>query len=177
MSIYIKMSEINDEFIKEKIRMINELYVGEIILDKFLANNIPKNDSFALFDKEWLTKWKIIVDYENLKDKCKNCEINGKISKELIDEVRSLFIKNDTKKKLDYLGEMDCSTLLKKIGNKVLINEDSNFIPIVSHQCSYFSTYIKKQIIINAQISNGVIYIHDFFQPKKKKKKKKMMKF
>ena len=133
------MSEINDEFIKEKIKMIKELYGAEIIFDKkFLKANVSGNDSFVLFDKEWLTKWKIIVDYENLKVKCKNCEINGKISQELIDEVRSLFIKNNANKKLDDLGEMDCSILQKKIGNKVLINEDSNFIPILSHQCAYF---------------------------------------
>ena len=144
------MSEINDEFIVEKIKMIKELYEEEIILEKILKTNISKNDSFVLFDKEWLIKWKIIVDYENLKVKCKNCEINGKISQELIDEVRSLFIKNNTNKKLDDLGEMDCSILQKKIGNKVLINEDSNFIPILSHHCSYFIKYIKKEIIINA---------------------------
>ena len=165
------MSEINDIFVIENIKKIKELYEGEIILDKILANNIPKNDSFALFDKEWLTKWKIIVDYENLKVKCRNCEINGKISQELIDEVLSLFIKNNTNKKLDDLGEMDCSILQKKIGNKVLINEDSHFIPILSYHCSYFSKYIKKQITIKAQISNGVIYIHDFFPPKNKEQK------
>ena len=165
------MSEINDDFVVENIKRINELYGGEIILDKFLANNIPKNDSFALFDKEWLTKWKIIVDYENLKVKCKNCEIYGKISQELIDEVRSLFIKNNANKKLDDLGEMDCSILQKKIGNKILINVDSNFIPILSHQCAYFSKYIKKLMVVNAQISNGVIYIHDHFPEKNKEQK------
>ena len=154
------MSEINDDFVVENIKKIKELYEGKIILDKILANKYPKIDNFALFDKEWLTKWKIIVDYENLKDKCKNCEINGKMSQELIDEVRSLFIKNNTKKKLDYLGEMDCTKLQKKIRNKVLINVESNFVPILSHQCAYFSKYIIKQITVNAQISNGVIYIH-----------------
>ena len=167
------MSEINDEFIKEKIKMIKELYGGEIFLDeKILKTNISKYDNFVLFDKEWLTKWKIIVDYENLKVKCKNCEIY-EISQELIDEVRSLFIKNDTKKKLDDLGEMDCSKLQKKIGNKILINVDSNFIPILSHHCTYFIKYIKKNIYItiNAQISNGVIYIHDLFPEKNKEQK------
>ena len=165
------MSEINDYFVVENIKKIKELYEGEIILDKILANKYPKIDNFALFDKEWLTKWKIIVDYENLKVKCKNCEIYGKISQELIDEVRSLFIKNNTNEKLDDLGEMDCSILQKKIGNKVLINEDSNFIPIVSHQCTYFIKCIKKCITINAQISNGVIYIHNLFPPKNKEQK------
>ena len=41
--------------------------------------------------------WKIVC-YEKLKDKYKNYEINELISKEIIDEVRSIFIKNNTKK-------------------------------------------------------------------------------
>ena len=166
------MLEINDDFLIENIKMINELYEGEIFLDKkILKTNITKNDNFVLFDKEWLEKWKIIVCYEKLKDKCKNCDINRKISKELIDESRSLFIENDTKEKLNDLGEMDCTKLQKKIRNKVLINVESNFVPILSHQCAYFAKYIKKQITVNAQISNGVIYIHDLFPAKNEEQK------
>ena len=118
-----------------------------------------------------MKKWKIIVCYEKLKDKCKNCEIERKSSQKLIDEVRSLFIENDTKKKLNDLGEMDCTKLQKKIRNKVLINVESNFVPILSHQCAYFSKYIIKQITVNAQISNGVIYIHDLFPAKNEEQK------
>ena len=166
------MLEINDDFLIENIKMIKELYEGEIFLDKkILKTNITKNDNFVLFDKEWLEKWKIIVCYEKLKDKCKNCVINRKISKELIDESRSLFIENDTKEKLNDLGEMDCTKLQKKIRNKVLINVESNFVPILSHQCAYFSKYIIKQITVNAQISNGVIYIHDPFPAKNEEQK------
>ena len=66
---------------------------------------------------------------------------------------------------------MDCSQIQKKIGNKVLINEKSDFVPILSHQCAYFAKSIKKQITVNAQISNGVIYIHDLFPEKNKEQK------
>ena len=171
MSNNDKKTELNEEYVKENIKRIKELYEAETFLDeKILKTNIVKNDSFVLFDKEWLIKWKNIVGYENLKVKCKS-EKNGIISKQLIDEIFSLFKENNTKEKLDDLGEMDCSQLQRKIGNKVLINEKSDFVPILSHQCAYFSKSIKKQITVNGQISNGVIYIHDLFPEKNKEQK------
>ena len=113
MAINEKKTELNEEFVIENIKRIKELYGAETFLDeKILKKNISKNDSFVLFDKEWLRKWKNIVGYENLKDKCKNCDINGKISQGLIDEIFSLFKENNTKEKLDELGEMDCSQAL-----------------------------------------------------------------
>ena len=172
MAINEKKTELNEDYVIENIKRIKELYGAETFLDeKILKKNVSKNDSFVLFDKEWLRKWKNIVGYENLKDKCKNCDINGKISQGLIDEIFSLFKENNTKEKLDELGEMDCSQIQKKIGNKVLINEKSDFVPILSHQCTYFVKYIKKPITINAQISNGVIYIHDLYPEKNKEQK------
>ena len=172
MAINEKKTELNAEYVIENIKRIKELYEAETFLDeKILKKNISKNDSFVLFDKEWLRKWKNIVGYENLKDKCKNCDINGKISQGLIDEIFSLFKENNTKEKLDELGEMDCSQFQKKIGNKVLFNEESDFVPILSHQCAYFAKSIKKQITINAQIANGVIYIHNLFPEKNKEQK------
>ncbi len=172
MAINEKKTELNEEFVIENIKRIKELYGAETLLDeKILKKNISKQDSFVLFDKEWLRKWKNIVGYENLKDKCKNCDINGKISQGLIDEIFSLFKENNTKEKLDELGEMDCSQFQKKKGNNVLINEESDFVPILSHQCAYFSNLIKKKTTINAQIANGVIYIHDLFPEKNKEQK------
>ena len=156
-------TELNEQYIKDNIKRIKELYEAESILEKILTTNTPKNDTFVLFDKEWLMKWKSIVGFENLKIKCKNSEIN----QQLINEIFSLFKENNIKQKLDDLGEMDCSQIQKKIGNKVLINEKSDFVPILSHQSAYFAKSIKKQITINAQIANGVIYIHDLFPEKK----------
>ena len=164
-------TEINEQYIIDNIKRIKELYEAESILEKILTTNTPKNDNFVLFDKEWLMKWKSIVGFENLKVKCKNSEINGKMSQQLINEIFSLFKENNIKQKLDDLGEMDCSQMQKKIGNKVLINEKSNFVPILSSQCTYFVKSIKKQITINAQISNGVIYIHDLYPEKNKEQK------
>ena len=164
-------TELNEQYIKDNIKRIKELYEAESILEKILTTNTIKKDNFVLFDKEWLMKWKSIVGFENLKIKCKNSEINGKISQQLINEIFSLFKENNIKQKLDDLGEMDCSQIQKKIGNKVLINEKSDFVPILSHQCAYFAKSIKKQITIKAQISNGVIYIHDLFPEKNKEQK------
>ena len=160
-------TELNEQYIIDNIKRIKELYEAESILEKILTTNTPKNDNFVLFDKEWLMKWKSIVGFENLKVKCKNSEIN----QQLINEIFSLFKENNIKQKLDDLGEMDCSQIQKKIGNKVLINEKSNFVPILSHQCTYFTKYIKKKTTINAQISNGVIYIHDLYPEKNKEQK------
>ena len=165
-------SELKDIEIIENIKRIKELYEGEIFLEeKILKTKVNKNLNFVLFDKEWLKKWKSFVGYENLKDKCKNSEKNGKISQESIDEVRSLFIENNTKKKLNDLGNMDCSKLQRKSGNKVFILENSNFVPIVSTYCAYFEKLIKNRISVNSQISNGVIYIHDQFPENNKEKK------
>ena len=172
MSNNEKKTELNEEYIIENIKRINELYSAETFLnEKILNTNISKNEIFVLFNKNWLIKWKNIVGFEDLKIKCKNCETKGKISQELINDIFSLFKENNTKEKLDDLGEMDCSQLQKKIGNLVLINEKSEFIPILSHQCTYFVKSIKKQITVNAQISNGVIYIHDPIPEKNKEKK------
>ena len=76
MSNNDKKTELNEEYVKENIKRIKELYEAETFLDeKILNTNIVKNDSFVLFDKEWLIKWKNIVGYENLKVKCKNMMI------------------------------------------------------------------------------------------------------
>ena len=157
---------LNEEFVIENIKRIKELYNAEKILDEILLKNISKNELFVLFDKEWLKKWKNIVGYEKLKDKCNNGEIN-----EIIDEIFYLFKENNTKEKLDELGEMDCSHLQKKIGSIIYINEKSDFVPVLSHQVVYFSNLIKRQINIKAQISNGVIYIHNVFPEKNKEQK------
>ena len=171
MSYNEKRTELNEEFVIENIKRIKELYNAEKILDEILLKNISKNELFVLFDKEWLKKWKNIVGYEKLKDKCNNGEINEEISQGLIDEIFYLFKENNTKEKLDELGEMDCSHLQKKIGSIIYINEKSDFVPILSHQSAYFSNLIKRQINIKAQISNGVIYIHNVFPEKNKEQK------
>ena len=171
MSNNEKNSEINDEYVKLYIKRIKDLYESEIFLnEKILNKGVYKKESFVLFDKDWLEKWKNIVDYETLKLKCKN--FDEKKSKDLIEEVRSLIIENNIKEKLEKLGKMDLSSFQRKIGkNKILINEKSNFIPILSIHSAYFTNSMISQITINSEISNGIIYIYDQFPEKDKERK------
>ena len=163
-------SEIKDDFIIKHIKMIKELYEAETFLDeKILSAGINKKENFVLFDKDWLTKWKNIVGFEKLKDKCKSCNTDAeKIN--LINEVRNIFIELDTPQKLKELGDMDTSKLIKD-KKKSTINEESNFVPILSHKCAYFSNSIKGKFTINSEISKGVIFIHDLFPDKNKEQK------
>ena len=163
-------SEIKDDFIIKHIKMIKELYEAETFLDeKILSTGINKKENFVLFDKDWLTKWKNIVGFEKLKDKCKSCNTDAEI-KNLINEVRNIFIELDTPQKLKELGDMDTSKLIKD-KKKSTINEESNFVPILSHKCAYFSNSIKGKFTINSEISKGVIFIHDLFPDKNKEQK------
>ena len=117
-------SELKDDFIIKHIKMIGELYEGEKFLnEKILGNKIQqKKENFVLFDKEWLEKWKTIVDYEILKEKCIKCKKDEDIKK-MINEVRELFIKNNTKQNLEELGKMDGSKLKKDSKKSIEINE------------------------------------------------------
>ena len=163
-------SEIKDDFIIKHIKMIKELYEAETFLDeKILSAGVNKKENFVLFDKDWLTKWKNIVGFEKLKDKCKSCNTDAEI-KNLINEVRNIFIELDTPQKLKELGDMDTSKLIKD-KKKSTINEESNFVPIISHKCAYFSNSIKGKFTINSEISKGVIFIHDLFPDKNKEQK------
>ena len=164
MSVNNQNSELKDDFIIKHIKMISELYDAETFLHEKIINNkiTNANRMFSLFDKDWLEKWKKIVGYEELKNKCKNAE-----KEELIkDEVRELFIKLNTKQKLEELGKMNCSKLkrkpiTKKSDKPMYLDEKSNFIPILDDKCSYFISSIDGKITVKAEISNGIIYIQD----------------
>ena len=151
--------------------MISELYDAENFLNNnILSKKVKKKENFVIFDKAWLEKWKIIVSYEELKEKCFKCK-SDEGQKKLIGEMRELFIKLKTKEKLDELGMMDCTNLQKKIGNKKFLNEQSNFFPVLALQCTYFMKSIKSPITINSEISNGIIYIQNPFPEKDKEQK------
>ena len=69
------------------------------------------------------------------------------------------------------LGLMDCTNLQKTIGKYKFLNEQSNFLPVLAHQCAYFLKSIKSPITINSEISNGIIYIQNPFPEKNKEQK------
>jgi len=168
-------SELKDDFIIKIFKMIKELNEAENILNNSILNKkAKKTETFTLFDKAWLEKWKAIVGYEDLKEKCIKCKTDVAM-KNMIGEMRELFIKLNTKQKLDELGKMDCTNLQKiqKIKGKdhKFLKEDSNFLPILSSQCAYFMNSIISPITINSEMSNGIIYIHNLLQEQNKEQK------
>ena len=161
-------NDITDEFVIKQIKMIKELYEGEKLLEQILSSKIKKKEIFVLFDYSWLEKWKSIVGYDILKQKCYEYKLDEDIKK--INDVRNLFIKLNTKQKLEELGKMDCSLLKKISGKKYLINEKSNFIPVLANQCVYLMNLMDGPVTIAGNISNGIIYIYDPFQEKNEQK-------
>ena len=171
MSKNNKDFSLSDEFIKKHINMIKELYEGEIFLDSEVLNSKNKTKSnFVLFDKEWLEKWKTIVGYETLKEKCIKCKTEADVNS-LINEVRNLFIQLNTKEKLDELGKMESSKLKKISSKKSYLNEESNFVPKLAFNSMFFTKSINGMITINSEISKGIIYIYEPFPEKNKEQK------
>ena len=162
---------IEDDFLIRYIRMIADLYEGEKFLYEKILNKISrKSENFVLFDKDWLDKWKEFIGYEILKEKCiKNRR--DKDIKKILNEVRELFIKLNTKQNLDALGKMDGSKLKNKSSKLVKIDEKSNFIPILANYCSYFMMFIICPLTITSEISNGIIYIHDPYKNRNEEQK------
>ena len=101
-----EISKSDDDFIKKHIIMINNFYEEEILLNiiNHLSYEIVKKLYFIIFDKEWLEKWKKIVGYEIIKDKCKNSQNREELKK----EINKFFTKLKTKQRLEELGKMDC---------------------------------------------------------------------
>ena len=156
-----------DDFVLKLIKMITELNEAETYLNNCIYNNIiNKKQNFVIFNKKWLEQWKIIVAYEEIKNKCKNINNLGAIKKEIYE----LFIKLNTKQRLNELGKMDCTELLRRNKYKKSsvehLNEKSDFIPIIDIHCTYFLSYIKNKFTVRGEISNGVIYIYDTFPEK-----------
>jgi len=171
MSKNNKDFSLSDEFIKKHINMIKELYEGEIFLDNEVLNSKNKTKSnFVLFDKDWLDKWKTIVGYETLKEKCIKCKTEADVNS-LINEVRNLFIQLNTKEKLDKLGKMESSKLKKISSKKSYLNEESNFVPKLAFNSMFFTKSINGMITINSEISKGIIYIYEPFPEKNKEQK------
>ena len=151
--------------------MISELYDAEIFLNQILNTKNIQTKNFVLLDKEWLNKWKILVDYDQIKNKCKNTEnINT-----LKDEISKLFIRLKTKQRLEELGKIDCSKFKRNNNSEnsrqIHLDELGNYMLILDFGCIYFSSYIQGRITVRADILDGRIYIYDFISKKDKYKK------
>jgi len=158
------------EFFKLQIKRIKELYEGEISLKKILYSKIEKKEIFVLFDKRWLDTWKSIVGYDLLKEKCR--DLTDLNNNEEINEIGNIFLKINTKQKLEVLGNMDVSKLLINYSEKIkFINEKSDFIPILEGQSSNFLQIMKIRVKFSSLISFGKIFIENGFSIKNKGKK------
>ena len=162
-------NELND-FTKLQIIRIKELYEGEISLKKILYSKIEKKEIFVLFDKRWLDTWKSIVGYEILKENYRNLtDLNNN---EKIDEIGNIFLKLNTKQKLEDLGKMDPSKLIINYSDKIIfINEKSDFIPILKSQSINFRQIMKICVTFSSLISFGKIIIDNQFSIKNKESK------
>ena len=60
-----------DHFVEDQIKKINEFSKYEENLFLIYKNqNTKKNKQFNILDKSWIEKWKKIVGFEKIKDKC-----------------------------------------------------------------------------------------------------------
>ena len=157
------ISKTKNNFILKQIRMISELFEAEEFFNtmNILSRKTIQNQYFILFNKEWLENWKIIVDYEKIKDKyIKTQKIN-----DLKNEIYNVFINLNIKEKLEELDKMDCSNYKKdnlfEIFNLAHLRELYNLIPITNALGFNFSNYIKDKVIVNGNMLNGKIYINE----------------
>ena len=64
-------------FVNNQINAINDLFEWEELMDNFYKKKITKGKSqMKLIDRNWLDKWKEIIGYEKIKNKCKEYILN-----------------------------------------------------------------------------------------------------
>ena len=161
-----------NNFLDIQIKRINEYSLWE---DQFNANLskkiIRKDQQFNILDKEWIEKWKECVGYEAIKDKCK--AICKKENTELKNEIANFLKNRNAQKKVEDLGQLDCSKIKKenqkKNINLVRFEETSNFIPIESYHFNYFNE--KEKIYANGDFMKGKCFLNNTFFDKTEEKK------
>ena len=105
-----------ERFLDHQIKLINEYSDGEKQFDKNLNENLHTNIikyQIDILNKEWIKKWKEIVGYEKIKEKCKI--FNRNHNENLKDELYDFFIKNNIKKKFEELGKIIFQIFLLKM--------------------------------------------------------------
>ena len=109
-----------ERFLDHQIKLINEYSEEEELFDKNLKENLNTNFTkyqINILNKDWIKKWKEIVGYEQIKEKCKKIN-NSTHNKNLKDELYDFFIKNNIKKKFEELGKIIFQIFLLKM-NKI----------------------------------------------------------
>ena len=123
-------------------------------------------------NKEWIEKWKEIVGYEKIKEKCKKINFDRQ-NENLKNELYDFFITNNTRKKFEELGKMNFPNIKKgssiENANNILFNEKINFIPINSLYCSYLKKYIEDIRVIGS-FNKGKCFLYNNINNYKKDK-------
>ena len=156
------------KFVDDQIKRINEYAIWEELFNNKLSNKITKkNRQFNIVDKEWIEKWKEYVGFEEIKDKCK--KFSEKENQTLKKEISEFLFKIEAKKKLEELGELDCSKIKRKVKNITLFDEKSNFLPIESLNFNYFKP--KEAIQVNGDYIKGKCFLNNIDVLKNENKK------
>ena len=87
MSTDNKIDKELERFLNHQINIISEFYEGEEMFDKNLKLNTQCQ--INILNKEWIEKWKEIVGYEEIKEKCKKFN-NNQNNKKLKNEINSI---------------------------------------------------------------------------------------
>ena len=179
MTTYNKIDKELERFLHHQINIISDFFEGEEFFDKKLRENYITLGELQIniLNKEWIQKWKEIVGYEQIKEKCRRCN-NSRQNEKLKDELYEFFIKNDTKKKLEELGKMSFPNIKTNSNienaNNILFNEAVNFIPMLSYHCSYLPKYIEDIILVAGTFVKGKCFLYNEIKNKDKIKKDKI---
>ena len=127
-----------ENFVEDQIKKVNEFSRYEEYFLLMLNNKQKKNNKqFIVVDNVWIEKWKEIVKYELIKNKCQKYikKENPLLKKEISDNLKQ----NNSLEKFNELLIQKDSSKIKK-GNKFGgFKEESNFLPIEKQQLNYFN--------------------------------------
>ena len=166
----INEAEQFEYFVEEQIKIINEYFQWEKDIKYWIETNLTKwNLQFIIIDKNWIEKWKEIIEYNKIKDKCQSFVKNPNY--ELKNEIKEIFFHSNAMEKLYHLGKMDNSKIKKIIANKYIgFNEESNFIPIESNKLLFFSREFEKIYASGELIHDRLILHNNYFEEKENQK-------
>jgi hypothetical protein len=160
-----------EKFLDHQIKLISEYFEGEEMFKSNLREKFNKVCQINILNKEWLKKWKEIVCFEQVKEKCKKFNNSKTKDNNLRKEISDLFKKNNSKEELEKLGKMEFPNNIKgktynEKGNNILFNENINFIPVISNYCNYLKSNIEN-IFVSGNFNKGKCFLYNQIKDKK----------
>ena len=163
-----------EKFLDHQIKQISEYSEGEEMFKENIRKKLNKLCQINILNKEWLKKWKEIVCYEQVKEKCKKFNNSETKDNNLRKEIGDLFKNNNSQEELKKLGKMEFPNNIKgktsnEKGNNILFNEENiNFIPVISNYCNYLRSNIEN-IFVSGNFNKGKCFLYNQIKDKKKK--------